>query len=67
MAVSPNGKTVASAEADGSVRLWDLATGKDQRRFQGHQGQVTYLAWSADGKTLASGSSDTTVLVWAVE
>jgi WD40 repeat protein len=45
--------------------LWDLATGKELHRLEGHQGEVDCLAWSPDGKTLASGSfGDNTVRLW---
>ncbi len=59
---SRDGKTLATASADKTVRLWD-ATGKALRTLTGHDGPVSCVAW-ADGKTLASGSSDKTVRVW---
>ena len=77
--VSPDGATLATGGADGSVRLWDVATGKQRRKFQGHQGGsgllnspshlggAVSLAWSADGKLLVSGGADTTALVWDVD
>jgi WD40 repeat protein len=64
LALSPDGRTLASAGYDRTVRLWEVTTGKERRRFVGHRGTVTSLAWSADGKTLVSGSADSTVLVW---
>lgn len=63
LAVSPDGRTLAGAAGDPTIRLWDIATGKE-RRLEGHRGTVTSLAWSADGKTLVSGSNDGTALVW---
>jgi RNA polymerase sigma factor (sigma-70 family) len=66
MAISPNGRTLATAGWDPTIRLWDVATGKEHPRLEGHRGTVTSLAWSADGKTLVSGSNDGTALVWDV-
>ena len=59
---SRDGKILATASSDKSVRLWDVA-GKPIRTLSGHEGPVLCVAW-ADGKTLASGSSDKTVRVW---
>ena len=66
LAISPDGRTVATGHYDGSVRLWEVATGKERRCFVGHQDRVRALAFSPDGKRLASASIDTSVLVWAV-
>jgi len=63
---SPDGKIVASAGQDKTVRLWEAATGKEMRKLQGHSEEVFSVAFSPDGKRLASGSGDTTVLVWKV-
>ena len=55
MAYSPDGKTLASACDDGTVILWDAATGKPRGEpLAGHKGAVYAVAFSPDGKTLAS-------------
>jgi WD40 repeat protein len=47
-----------------TVRMWDVRTGKEQRRFTGHSEAVTSIALSADGRRAVSGSLDKTVCVW---
>ncbi|MBX9255544.1 CHAT domain-containing protein, partial [Desmonostoc muscorum CCALA 125] len=60
---SPNGKTIASASADNTVKLWDLS-GKLLGTFKGHQAEVTSVVFSPNGKTIASASADNTVKLW---
>jgi WD40 repeat protein len=66
-AFAPDGRTVATAGADGEVFIWEAATGKELRRLAGHLGGVVALAYSPDGKVLVSGGMDATVLFWDAE
>ncbi|KAF8954203.1 ribosome assembly protein [Flammula alnicola] len=61
---SPDGKLVASAAWDNSVRLWEGRTGKFVATLRGHVGAVYRLAWSADSRLLVSASKDSTLKIW---
>jgi len=66
VAFSPNGKTIASASVDGTIKLWDTATGQLLRTLQGHTSNVNSIAFSPDGKTIVSASSDATIKIWDI-
>jgi WD40 repeat protein len=64
LAYSPDGRLLASACADGVIRLWNCQDGRFERALLGHGDAVRAVTWSPDGKYLASGSDDTTVRLW---
>ena len=46
------------------MRVWDVATGTEMVKLEGHSDSVTSVSWSSDGTRIASGSYDKTVRVW---
>ena len=67
IAYAPDGKTLASAGRDETIRLWHPKTSQPLATLTGHGGLVTSIAFSPDGKKLVSGSGDGTVRLWLTE
>jgi COMPASS component SWD3 len=63
---SPDGRWIASASADCTIKVWDARTGKLEHTLEGHLAGVSTIAWSHDSKILASGSDDKSIRLWNV-
>lgn len=64
LAVSPDGRQLVSGSRDRTLRIWDIAIGRELHKLEEHRADVTCAAFSRDGRWLLSGSLDKTVRVW---
>jgi WD40 repeat protein len=71
VALSPDGRYALSGgglqQGDRTMRLWDVATGKEFRQFMGHTGPIQSVAFSPDGRQALSGCRDHLIRLWDVE
>src|ERR1019366_2365131 len=63
-AFSPDGTRLATASWDGTLKIWNVAAGKELLTLRGHSMPVTSVAFSPDGTRLASAGTDRTVRLW---
>jgi WD40 repeat protein len=64
LAITKDGKLLASGSDDQTAKIWELAAAKDVQTLKGHTGAIHSVAFSADGKKVATASADGTVKLW---
>jgi WD40 repeat protein len=64
VAFGPDHKTIAAGLRDGTIRLWDLGSGKQVQVLKGHTSGLRAIRYSSDGRYIASGGKDTVLRLW---
>jgi RNA polymerase sigma factor (sigma-70 family) len=65
IALAPDGRTLAAASRDQTVRIWNVVTGQELRRLPGHEGSLRYVAFWPDGTMVATiGNPPGVVHLW---
>lgn len=64
MIFTPDGNYILSASVDGTMKLWDIHSGKEVRTFEGNKRQITSLAITSDGKYVVTGGFNLEIILW---
>jgi len=64
---SPDGRRIATASWDHTVRIWDAETGEEQLVFTGHADSVMRARWSPDGRRIVSCDESGMVRIWQAD
>ena len=64
LAISPDGKWIATSTGDGNIKFWEWTSREESFTLSGHERTITFIAFSPDGSRLASASRDGTAKVW---
>lgn len=64
---SPDGRTLATASDDTTVRVWDANARRELATLTGHSDTVARASFSSDGRTLAAISADNTIRLWDMD
>jgi WD40 repeat protein/serine/threonine protein kinase/tetratricopeptide (TPR) repeat protein len=67
MSFAPSGNAILSAHADGTLKVWDVATSKQLSTLAGHTGSINSLVFHPDGLRVITGGSDSTVRIWNIQ
>ena len=67
VAISPDGRWLASGSQDNTIKIWDLASGNLLRTLYGHNGKINSVAISPDGHWILSAADDNTARIWDVQ
>jgi serine/threonine protein kinase len=66
VAYSSDSRYLASGSGDNTIKIWEVATGKELRTLTGHSSRSLSVVYSPDSRYLASGSIDNTIKIWEV-
>jgi WD40 repeat protein len=64
IAFSPDGKKIATASLDKTVKIWNSQSGQELAHLAGHVGGILCVSFSPDGKMIATASADRTAKLW---
>ncbi len=67
LAVSPDGRWIASGSSDNKIKIWGRITGEWERNLNGHSSAILALIFTPDGQNLISASEDKTIRLWNVK